>query len=420
MAGTRIRAPVCPDQAEIDKTDVSPTIRSRRHLLTSATRTRHDRTLPTGFGLVAAGRFVSNVGVRSVYPFLPTIADGLGVSLTALGAALALRELVGIATPLYGGLIDRSHLGTAMALGLAFVAVAATGAAASAGVVQFTIALAVMSVGKNVFDVAATAWISRGVPFVARGRAIGIVELTWAGSFLVAMPILAVVIRAGTWRSAMLLIAVIVVPIAITTRRVIADATADAPASTPGAAARFALLAGPVGAIAAIGVGHQAILVSFASWLEDTHGFTVASLGLTAFLLGSAELAGTVGSIRFSDRLGKRTCVLIGGIALLPAVAVLPAGAVSATLAMLLLCIVFALFEFTFVSFLPLLSELDPGARATVMAWAFGAYGAGHALGSTVGAGLYDRAGIAGTVGLAGASFAVAVAIVFTKLSEPT
>ncbi|MFN3216719.1 MAG: MFS transporter [Acidimicrobiales bacterium] len=388
--------------------------------MTSATRTHHDRTLPTGFALVAAGRFVSNVGVRSVYPFLPTIADGLGVSLTALGAALALRELVGITTPLYGGLIDRSHLGTTMAFGLALVAIAATGAAASSGVVQFTIALGVMSVGKNVFDVAATAWIARGVPFVVRGRAIGIIELTWAGSFLIAMPILALVIRAGTWRSAMLLIALAVLPIAAATRRVIVDVAADVPMTTPGAAARFALLAAPVGAMAAIGIGHQAVLVSFASWLEDTHGFTVASLGLTAFLLGTAELGGTLGSIRFSDRLGKRTCVLIGGVAMLPALAILPAGGSSAVLAMALLCIVFALFEFTFVSFLPLFSELDPGARATVMAWAFGAFGAGHAIGATIGAGLYEQAGIVGTVSLAGAAFAVAMAIVFTRLAEPT
>jgi predicted MFS family arabinose efflux permease len=388
--------------------------------LTSTTRARHDRSLPTGFALVAAGRFVSNVGIRSVYPFLPTIADGLGISLTALGAALALRELVGIATPLYGGLIDRSHLGTAMALGLALIALAATGAAASAGVVQFTIALGVMSIGKNVFDVAATAWIARGVPYAVRGRAIGIVELTWAGSFLIAMPVLALVIRAGTWRSAMLLIALIVVPITAATRRVIADVAADTPMTTPGAAARFALLAAPVGVMVAIGIGPQAILVSFASWLEDTHGFTVASLGLTAFLLGAAELIGTLSSIRFSDRLGKRTCVLIGGLAMVPALAILPAGAISPLIAMALLCVVFALFEFMLVSFLPLFSELDPGARATVMAWVFGAFGAGHAIGATIGAGLYEWAGIAGTVVLSGAAFAVAMVIVFVKLSEPT
>ncbi len=388
--------------------------------MTSAIRAPHDRSLPAGFALVAAGRFISNVGIRSIYPFLPTIADGLGVSLTALGAAVALRELVGIATPLYGGAIDRAHLGRAMTLGLAVVAVAATLAAASAGIVQFTVALAAMTIGKNVFDIAATAWISRGVPFAVRGRAIGIVELTWAGSFLVGMPILAVVIRAGTWRSAMLLIALVAVPIAVATGRRTTDTALDVPRSSPGARARFALLAAPVAAIAALGVGHQAILVSFAAWLEDTHGFTVASLGLTAFLLGTAELAGTVGSIRFTDRLGKRRCVLIGGIALLPAIAVLPAGSASPVIAMGLLCVVFALFEFTFVSFLPLFTELDPGARATVMAWVFGAYGAGHALGATLGAVLFEWAGIGGTVVLAWSAFAVSMAVVFTRLSEPT
>lgn len=387
--------------------------------MTSVTRTHHDGSLPAGFVLVAGGRFISNVGIRSVYPFLPTIANGLGISLTALGAALALRELVGITTPLYGGIIDRSHLGTAMALGLALMAVAATGAAASAGVVQFTIALAVMSVGKAVFDVAATAWIARGVPYAVRGRAIGIVELTWAGSFLVAMPVLALVIRAGTWRAAMVLIALAVVPVAAATRQVIVDAASEAPPTTAGAGARFTLLAAPVGSMVAIGVGHQAVLVSFASWLEDVHGFTVASLGLTAFLLGTAELVGTLSSIRFGDRIGKRTCVLIGGVAMVPALAILPAGAASPLVAIALLCIVFALFEFMLVSYLPLFSELDPGARATVMAWAFGAFGTGHAIGATIGAGLYEWAGIPGTVLLAATSFAVAMGIVFTRLSEP-
>ena len=66
--------------------------------------------LPKGFAFVVFARFVSNVAYRMVFPFLPTIARGIGVSTATLGTTLALRDLVEISGPALGKLTDRQGL----------------------------------------------------------------------------------------------------------------------------------------------------------------------------------------------------------------------------------------------------------------------------------------------------------------------
>ena len=50
---------------------------------------RNSEKLPKGFVFVVFARFVSNVAYRMVFPFLPTIARGIGVSTATLGTTLA-------------------------------------------------------------------------------------------------------------------------------------------------------------------------------------------------------------------------------------------------------------------------------------------------------------------------------------------
>ena len=104
-----------------------------------------DQKLPRGFAFVVFARFVSNVAYRMVFPFLPTIARGIGVSTATLGTTLALRDLVEISGPALGKLADRRGTKKVMVAALCGLGMAASLQGASNGLVVFTFALIAIS-----------------------------------------------------------------------------------------------------------------------------------------------------------------------------------------------------------------------------------------------------------------------------------
>ena len=95
---------------------------------------------------VALSRLGANAVYRFSAPFLPTIASGLDVSLSRLGAAIAISEAVGLTAPLVGRHIDRRHHPTTMALGLVGVTAGALVAAAGPNIVWFVVGLVLLAV----------------------------------------------------------------------------------------------------------------------------------------------------------------------------------------------------------------------------------------------------------------------------------
>jgi MFS family permease len=63
------------------------------------------------------------------------------------------------------------------------------------------IALFLAGLGKSIFDPALQAYVSERVPFHRRGLAIGLLEFSWAGSTLLGIPLIAVLIDRQGWRA---------------------------------------------------------------------------------------------------------------------------------------------------------------------------------------------------------------------------
>jgi len=63
-------------------------------------------------------RGVINTGFRIIYPFLPTIARALGVSIESVALAVTARSLIGVSGPLIGSAGDILGRRRAMLLGL--------------------------------------------------------------------------------------------------------------------------------------------------------------------------------------------------------------------------------------------------------------------------------------------------------------
>ncbi|MEM7288445.1 MAG: MFS transporter [Actinomycetota bacterium] len=373
---------------------------------------RSARGMPAGFAVVTIGKWLSNVAFRLVFPFLPRIAAGLGVSLSAMGTALAVRELAGLTNPALGRAADRRGHGRAMVTGLIGLALALLLHGVSTGLVVFTVGLILLSLAKSLFDVAAAAWVGDAVPFQVRGRAIGMLETSWALAFVIGMPIAALLIRAGTWR----------LPFVVTAGACVAMAAVSAsllPTEQPrragvGTAPLRDVWTPVVRAAAAtfvcIGVAHSMILVTFSSWLEDTHGVSIGELGLTAFVIGTAELAGSAGTAAFGDRIGLHRGLVVGLVLSGGASLLLLLGDVALWTALVTMAVYFAVVEYTIVVLLSLFSEIAPKARGTAMGIAFAAFAIGHAVGAVLGTQLYERVGM--TENLVAMAVALTVAVI--------
>lgn len=100
---------------------------------------RFSRDLPSGLFLITFGRFISNVAYRLVFPFLPTISRGLGVTTGTLGTALAMRDLVEMSSPLLGKVIDKRGTNQAMVVGALGLGMAAALQGASSGLILLSL-----------------------------------------------------------------------------------------------------------------------------------------------------------------------------------------------------------------------------------------------------------------------------------------
>jgi len=124
--------------------------------------------------------------------------------------------------------------------------------------------------------------------------------------------------------------------------------------------------------------------------MEDAFGLKVTALGAASAVIGIAELAGEGSVAGFVDRLGKRRAVGLGIALNALACLLLPALGVSIGGALVGLFLFFVTFEFAVVSAIPLMTELLPGARATLMAWNVAAFAGGRMLGSLIGPQLFN------------------------------
>lgn len=372
---------------------------------------------PPGFALVAAGRLASNVAFRLVFPFLPRISQGLGVSLSTIGTALSVRELTGLVAPRLGRTVDRRHRSVTMTAGLAILAAAMVLTGASGGLVLFTIALVLTSLAKSLFDIGSSAWVGDAVPFHARSRAIGALETTWAVAFIVGMPIAALAIRLGTWRTPFLVTGLGCGVLAIALTQL--PGSAAPPAAAGDRIAWSPLLRGAVLTMTCMGVGQQILLVTFASFLEDEHQLSVSALGLAAIIIGFAELIGSGTAMTTGDRLGKSRGAGLALAAAVPISLAVPVGSTSLTVALVILAGWFAASEFAIVSMMSLFTELDHASRGQSVGMALGGWTIGHAVGAFVGTRAYEEFGMTPTAITMALAYAVAAAVAHFMVFDP-
>ncbi len=353
-------------------------------------------------GLFVAVRAVSNTAYRMVYPFLPVFARALGVDLATMSLALSARSASGALGPLLAPLTDRRGRRFGLSLGLGLFAAGAILGFGGLGLAGFTAALVLMTLGKYVLDPAVLAHLSDLVPYAKRGRVLALTELSWSLAFFLGVPAAGFLIGRFGWRSPFLALAVLGLAGLITVRAVlgggrVAGTDGAAGSSATGAGYRDsykAVLGSPaalagIATILLVSMSNELVNLVFGVWLEDSFGLKLAALGAAAAVIGISELAGEGLVAGTVDRLGKTKALMIGLAANGLAALLLPLAGRTRIGALAGLALFYLTFEYTVVSMLPVMSEILPRARATLLAFYAASFSLGRAIGSLLSPLLY-------------------------------
>ena len=341
-------------------------------------------------------RLTSNACFRYAPPFLASISDDFQISLSRLGLALMITEIVMGISPILGRFVDRMHRRTAMAGGLLAISGAATIAAASPSVWIFVLGMLLIAVAKFIFDIGLASWVNDHVEYEKRGRVIGFTETSWALGLLIGVTAMGLVASATSWRwgYAVGAISVAVMAIVVMTRL---DGHDVAGSQRSKDATKYPMPRNGYWIFAAmffLMAASQTLFVTFGSWLEDEFGFTEAGISAVVFGLGAFELLASVTSARRTDTWGKERSTIFGALLILPAGLLLTVGHNNAIIGLILLGIYLLGFEFSIVSMLPLSANLIPSSPGRGLGIVLAGGTLGRASMSLIGTAAYDKFGI--------------------------
>jgi predicted MFS family arabinose efflux permease len=355
--------------------------------------------------VVVICRLVLNTARRFTYPFAPVLSRELGVPLTSITSLIAVNWATSLLGIFFGPLADRFGYRKMMVLGLVMLAVGmfAGGLFPLYGVILITLFLA--GLGKIVFDPAVQAYVSERVPYKRRATAIGFLEISWAGSTLLGIPLIALLIDNVGWRSpffamgaiglAGIIVLIVLIPPdekSISNPRRMLSVKKVLPIIVRDDAS--------LGALAYVFFFSAAIdnlFVVYGAWLEKAFSVGIVALGMATGVIGAAELVGELLVATISDRFGLKRVVMIGVTICIFTYSLLPFAGQSLLTALSGLFFHFLIFEFTIISSLALCTELQPEMRATVIAVFFAAAGLGRILGALIGGPIWLAGGIVAT-----------------------
>jgi len=361
--------------------------------------------LVINIGTAALCRFILNTSRRFVYPFAPILSRGLGVPLTAITSLIALNWGTGIMAVLIGPLTDRLGYRLMMIIGMVLLAVGLLVSGIFPVYSVVVIALFLAALGKAVFDPAVQAYISENVPYRRRALAIGFLEYSWAGSALLGIPALALVIDKFGWRSPFFLMGVLallgIFALMVLIPRANMNATRQDSKINLKKAWKDVLQQKPArGALVFIflvSAANDNLFVVYGAWLENSFGLSIVALGLGTGVIGLAELLGETMTAMLADRIGLKRSVVTGLTICIIFYVVLPFAGQTVTTAFVSLFLIFVAFEFMIVTSVSMATELLPETRATMMATYMGAASLGRVVGALIGGPVWLIGGIYAT-----------------------
>ncbi len=351
-----------------------------------------------------------------VYPFLSYFAKGMGVNLRTISYPIMVRSLMGLVGPFLASVADSRGRKAGILIGTLTYTAAISLIVFWPTYPAFFIALSMAFIGYLIFVPSIQAYLGDHVAYERRARVLGITEFAWSLSAIIGVPLAGLIIARNGWMAPFTLIALLGAVSFITLAWMLPK---DPPPNidNPGFIRNLHQVFTYPPAIAALAMAglytaaNETVTLVYGVWVEQAFALSIGSLIITTVAIGVSELGGEILVTLFTDRIGKRRALAIGIIGNCMASLALPILGRSLAGALMCLFLFYLTFEFTIVSGIPLMSEIMPSARATMLASHMAVLAIGRAVGDLVAPTLFTHSIIPGIAANA------AAAIVFNLLA---
>lgn len=331
-------------------------------------------------------RTILNTMHRMVYPFLAVFARGLGVDIATLSFVITARSFVGMFAPILGSFADHRGRRFGLLAGLVLFTVGMALVAVYPTFLTFSIAMILAILGKFLFDPSMQAYFGDRVPYERRGTALAVTEVGWSMAFIAGVPLVGLLIAAYGWNAPFLLLAGLGLGMLAVIWWMIPPAPSSQTTAVSAGNVRAVLTNIPALAAVSIAVwasaANELVNLIFGVWLEDSFGLKIAALAAASAVIGISELGGEGLVALTTDRLGKPRALVLGLTGNALAALLLPIVGKTEIGALVGLFLFYITFEYVMVSHIPLMTEVMPGARATLLSFNL----TGHSLGRMIGA----------------------------------
>jgi predicted MFS family arabinose efflux permease len=343
-------------------------------------------------------RTILNTLHRMVYPFLTVFARGLGVEYTTLSYVITLRSAIGMFAPVLGTIADQRGRRTGMLLGIVLFVLGMSLVVIAPSLWTFGAALLLGNLSKYLFDPSMQAYLGDRVPYERRGTALAITEGAWSLAFVAGVPLTGWLIARFGWNAPFPLLAGLgLLMFAVVWRTVPRRDEHAQPTATSSKNVRAVLTSIP--ALAGISIAlwataaNEIVNLIFGVWLEDSFGLRIAALAGASAVIGISELTGEGLVAITTDRLGKPRALTLGLIGNILASILLPIVGSSEIGALVGLFLFYITFEYVLVSHIPLMTEVMPQARATLLSFNVMGHSFGRVIGALLATFIYERLG---------------------------
>jgi len=328
-------------------------------------------------GLLTLARMVLNMATRMTYPFLSYFAAGLNVDLKALSRVMVVRSSTGIISPFLASLADIWGHKRGVLIGIALCFFSNLAIVLAPGYWVFLFSVSLCYLGMYFFMSSMQAYVGEVVPFKRRGMALAVTETGWGLSFVIGMPIIGLLIERFGWLSPFWLLVILtaisggllawLLPANQAHLHAASDNKSKVFLSHLGqvfssATARTALLMS-----FSLVAANEMVNLVFGVWIEDSFNLPISGLGLSALAIGVVEVIGELSGGVSADRIGKGRTFFIGAAVNILSAAWMAFYSQTLVSALFGLMFFYLSFEFAIVSAFGLVSEVLPGARATMM-----------------------------------------------------
>ena len=350
-------------------------------------------------------RTILNTMHRMVYPFLAVFARGLGVEIATLSYVVTARSFFGMFAPVFGSIADHRGRKFGMLAGVFLFTLGMSAVALYPSFVTFSAALLLAILGKYIFDPAMQAYFGDRVPYERRGTALAVTEVSWSLSFIVGVPLMGLLISICGWDEPFHWLAGLgLVMFAVLWRTIPRRDTSHIPQTVqtqlnPDPPNKFRAVLTNLPALAGISIAlwasaaNELVNLIFGVWLEDSFGLKIAALAGASAVIGLSELGGEGLVALTTDRLGKPRALALGLTGNLLAAFLLPIAGRTELGALVGLFLFYITFEYVLVSHIPLMTEVMPEARATLLSFNVMGHSFGRMIGALLATFIYQRFG---------------------------